>query len=62
MPIPKRNARTEKCCGNCFMAYRTRFEHHTVIRCKQWNDKLVTMKETCDKHVPIISHDGMPER
>lgn len=64
MPIrtsTKEKKFNKKCCGNCFMAYKTRYEHNSVIKCKQWNDKVVKETESCDMHVPIISHDGMPE-
>lgn len=65
MPIrvPKSKIKQEKtkCCCNCFMAYKTRYNHHIVMRCKQWGDKVVNSSETCDKFAPIISIDGMVE-
>jgi len=64
MPIrtPTKEKKFNKpCCGNCFMAYKTRFDHNTVIRCKEWNNKVVTEGETCDKHAPILSNEGIPE-
>lgn len=65
MPIRTSNKEkkfNKKCCGNCFMAYKTRYDHHTVIKCIQWDNKVVTESETCEHHVPIISTDGIPEK
>ena len=64
MPIrtsTKEKKFNKRCCGNCFMAFKTRYEHNSVIKCRQWNDKVVKETETCDMHIPIISHDGIPE-
>lgn len=64
MPIktPKSKRKfTEKVCATCFMSYRTRYDHHTVLKCKEWNNKVVGETETCDRHAPIISIDGIPE-
>lgn len=55
MPIKPVNKKkyNRKCCANCTRSYRTRFDHSTVIRCKQWEDKIVTEGEYCDKFNPI---------
>lgn len=41
---------TGKVCASCFMSYRTRYEHHTVLKCKEWDNKIVSETETCEKH------------
>lgn len=57
----RKNITKRKCCANCSMAYKTRFDHNTVIRCKQWEDKIVSKSEHCEKFIPIACSDEIPE-
>lgn len=55
MPIkaPKSQKKiTGKGCANCFMSYRTRYDHHTILKCKEWDNKIVSETETCDRYFP----------